>query len=77
MTPTERTLRARLAAHARWKRSEDPVAATEPARAGFFARFEDEVDPDRVLDPAVRATRAHHALCEHMTRLRLRQIKES
>jgi hypothetical protein len=75
MTPAERTLRARLAAHARWKRCEDPVAATSAARAGFFARFEDEVDPYRILDPAVRATRAHHALCEHMARLRLRRYQ--
>lgn len=75
MTPEERTLRARLAAHARWKRGENPVAATEQARAGFFARFEDEVDPDRELDPAVRATRAHHALCEHMARLQLQKGK--
>lgn len=45
---------------------------TSAARAAFMARFEDEVDPERVLDPAERATRASAAMKAHMLRLSLR-----
>lgn len=60
-TPTERLLRSRLASHTRWSREPDRTAATAPARKGLQARFEREVDPDGVLDPAERAKRAESA----------------
>jgi hypothetical protein len=34
---------------------------TAPARAAFNARFETQVDPEGILDPAERAKRARHA----------------
>lgn len=53
MTPSERVLRARLAAytmHARY----DTRETTAAARAAFLDRFEHEVDPDGTLSAAER-----------------------
>ena len=47
-------------------------AAAAPARAGFLARFERQVDPDGVLSPEERASRARYALKSHMAELSLR-----
>jgi hypothetical protein len=41
----------------RWSR-QDGRAGTEAKRAAFMRRFDDEVDPDRVLDPEERERRA-------------------
>lgn len=60
LTPAERTLRARMAAHALHAKV-DSRQHTEPARKAFMDRFEDQVDPDRVLPPAERARRAEQA----------------
>lgn len=60
-SPAERTLRARAAAHARWSQEPNREAATQPARAGLQAKFEQQVDPDGVLDPVERAKRADSA----------------
>ena len=49
MSSINRSLVARAAAHTRWARTADRTAATAPARAAFEARFEHEVDPERVL----------------------------
>lgn len=51
----------RLGAHTRWAREEDRSAATQPARDGMRRKFEDEVDPDRVLPVAERERRAESA----------------
>jgi hypothetical protein len=72
MTPAQRTTRAKLGAHARWAGETDAKAATAPARKGFMARFEREVDPDGVLTSEERTRRAKHARQAHMTRLALR-----
>ena len=60
MTPAERSLRARMAAHALHAKV-DSRQHTEPARRAFMDRFDDQVDPDRVLPPAERARRAEQA----------------
>jgi hypothetical protein len=60
LTPAERTLRAQRAAHSKWAHA-DPVQGTAAAREAALARFEHEVDPDGVLEPAERARRAEHA----------------
>ena len=73
MTPAQRSARARLAAHTRWAHEPDRTAATAPATRGAFARFENEVDPDRRLTPNERYRRAKHAQKAHMAALRLRQ----
>lgn len=61
LTPSERSLRSRLAAHRSWANTADPTARTQPGRDAFLARFEREVDPDCALDPEERARRAEHA----------------
>ncbi len=45
---------------------------TAPARSAFLARFDDEVDPDRVLSPTERARRSEAARRAYMTRLALK-----
>jgi hypothetical protein len=60
---------ARAAALDRWASVSDGAAATSPARAAFLARFERQVDPDGVLSPDERRTRAARALRAHMIRL--------
>lgn len=68
-------MRARIAAHARWKRVPDRSAATEPARAALYQRFADEIDPDRALDPADLAKAVKNAVSEYMTRLAFKSSK--
>lgn len=67
-------MRARLAAHV-LHASVDSREHTEPARRTFMARFEDQVDPDRVLSPAERARRAEHAKKAYFTRLALKSAQ--
>lgn len=70
LSPEQRSLRARTAAHTRWSR-EDPKPAMAKVRRGWFARFEDQVDPDRALPEDERHRRAQSALQAHMARLAL------
>jgi hypothetical protein len=75
VTPEQRSLRARLAAHESWAATADPSARTAPARAAFLDSFETQVDPDGVLDPADRARRAEHARKAHLTRMALKSAQ--
>jgi len=68
LTPEQRTMRARIAALARWSK-EDPAPAVKRAQDGLLARFEREVDPDNQLPPKERRRRAEAARRLHMTRL--------
>lgn len=74
LTPSERSLRARLAAHTLHSRV-NPTQHTEAARRAFRERFEREVDPEGVLSPSERARRAEHALKAHMARLALKSAQ--
>ncbi len=74
LTPSERTLRARMAAHASHARH-DPKERTQPARDKFDERFLDEVDPDRQLPEAERNRRATHARKSYFTGLALKSAK--
>jgi len=69
-----KTLRGRAGAHAMHSHH-DSKAVSQPARDAFMARFEDEVDPDRVLSESERARRAEHALRSYMAKLALRSAK--
>jgi hypothetical protein len=72
VTPKERSLRSRIGAftvHARGRTN------TAPARARFLARFEEEVDPDRQLDPETRAVRADAARRAYFARLALKSAQ--
>jgi len=64
LTPTQRSQRARIAALARHSRT-DGLTATQAARETFLARFERQVDPEGVLNPAERLRRAELAKREH------------
>ena len=70
LTPEQRSLRARIAAHEKWAHT-DPVAGTANARQAFLARFEAQVDPDGVLPEPERRRRAEHARKAHFARLAL------
>ncbi len=61
LTPGERVLRARTAAYKSWAQTPDVAARTAPGRAAATKRFEDQVDPDRVLPEAERLRRADAA----------------
>ena len=74
MTPAERSLRARLAAHCLHAQV-DSRDHTEPARRAFMSRFENEVDPNRVLSEAERQRRAEQAKKAYFTRLALRSVQ--
>ena len=53
----------------------DARETTRAARAAFLARFEREVDPEGILDPAERATRAAAARRAYMLRMSMRSAK--
>ena len=69
LTPAERVLRARQAAHASHANDPDPVARTAPARAAWDARFERHVDPEGLLPEAERKRRAAHLRKAYMANL--------
>lgn len=61
MADHPRTLQLRAAAHARWAKEPNRVAATQPARSAFDKRFERQVDPEGVLPPDELARRVKNA----------------
>lgn len=74
LTPEQRQLRARIAAHA--QHAKYPVEETTSAgREAFLGRFEREVDPLGQLDPIERQRRANHALKSYMFKLALASAK--
>lgn len=62
----------RIGAHSRWAREADRSAATQAARDGLIRRFEDEVDPDRILQPEERARRVESARRAYYTRIAMK-----
>src|SRR5271157_2378666 len=69
LTPEQRTLRARIAAHALHAQG---GTNTKAATAAFLTRFDRQVDPDAVLPPDERARRAEHARRTYMAALSLK-----
>lgn len=74
LTPSERTLRARLAAHTLHGKV-DSRAHTEPARKAFLDRFEREADPEGVLPELERKRRAAQLKKAYFTRLALKSAQ--
>src|SRR5215211_7224895 len=74
VSPAERSLRGRLAAHTLHAQRKAQQTTTA-ARVGFLSRFEREVDPDGVLDPSERRRRAEHARRAYFIRLSLAALK--
>lgn len=75
LTPEQRSMRARVAAHERWAKTADRSAATAPAREAAASRFEQQVDPDGILPPLERAARAESAKRAYFTRLALQSSR--
>jgi hypothetical protein len=71
MTPRQRRLQARMAAHSLHARVANPAAHTAPARRAFLDRFGREVDPNGVSKPEERARRAKHARKAYFLKLAL------
>ena len=74
LSPAQRSLRARIAAHAKHGQL-DGREATAKARAAFLARFEQEADPTQVLAPKERQRRAEHLRKAYFSRLALASAK--
>lgn len=72
-----RSTAARIGANAMWAATDDWSARTAPARRAFLAKFEDQVDPNRELDPVVRAKKADAALRAHMASLAKNRRKKA
>ena len=68
LDPKRASLLGRLGAHVAHSRH-DSKTLTAKARETFLARFEQEVDPDRVLPAAERRRRAEHARKAYFARL--------
>lgn len=71
----QRSLRAQIAAHESWARTEDPAGRTANARKAMQDKFEHVVDPLGKLSPAERAKRAEHARKAHFKRLALKSAQ--
>ena len=72
MTPQDRSLRARLAAHTSWANTLDPTSRTANARAAANGRFEREArekHPDATDEQIARV--AEHLKSAHFSRLAL------
>lgn len=75
MSTFERSVIASIAAHESWAATADRTARTAPARAALMAKFERQVDPDNILQPAERQRRAEHARKAHFQRLALKSAQ--
>jgi hypothetical protein len=69
VTPAQRALRARIAAHSMHAQGKTNV---KPAQDAFLARFERQVDPDGVLSPEERQRRSEAARRAHFAALALK-----
>ncbi len=74
LTPEQRALRARIAAYT-LHATRDPKDTTQAARDAFLARFEHQVDPDRLLPEAERRRRADAARKAYFTALALKSSR--
>lgn len=72
LTPEQRSMRARIAAHAKHAKT-PPAEATAKARAAFDARFDAMVA--HISDPDERERVRAHYLQQYMTQLAFRSSK--
>lgn len=71
LTPERASRLGRIGAY-RLHATHDPRITTANARATFLSRFEDEVDPGRVLPSAERQRRARYARMAYFAQLALK-----
>ena len=74
MTPAQRSLRARIAAHTSWANTEDRTARSKPGLDAAWRKFEDQVDPARQLSETERFKRAESARRAHMSALAYKSV---
>ena len=80
LTPNMRSLNGRIAAHERWAKEPDWVAATDHLRAGRDQKFRDEVAASVAtqgitLTPFELERRAVHLRKAHMLRLAVKSAQ--
>lgn len=75
LTPTERALRASIAANASWAKTENRTDRTQPGRDAMWEKFYNQVDPQRTLTPAERHKRAVNARKAYFQGLALKSAK--
>jgi hypothetical protein len=75
LTPEQRVLRAKIAAHTGWAKTKDRTARTQPGRDAFRARFEEQVDPEGVMSEAARRKAVESAMRAHFTKLAFESSK--
>ena len=77
LTAEQRRLRASFANDIRWSRVPYPdrPAHTARARAAFWQKFLDQVDPDGTMHPDERVALARQACRAHMTQLSYRAAR--
>lgn len=73
MTPEQRSKAGRAGMYSRLA-NEDRAEMTAAARAAAMDRFEKQVDPDGLLDPAERAIRAGYAKKAYFLQLSQRGV---
>ena len=77
LTPSERTLRASIAAHTMWANTDDWSARTKPGRDAFRRSFDKQVDPKGVLAPAERSKRGEALYQAHFKKMALAKSKKA
>ncbi len=77
MSPSLRSLRGRVGAHALHAKydSREITAAARAASPGSVSYFEDQVDPDHQLTESERLRRAEHARRSYFYKLALRSAE--
>jgi hypothetical protein len=75
LTPAERSERARAAAHIRWAKEPDRLAATAAGLKAAFQKLLDEVDPHGRLAEAERIKRAKNLQQAQLAQARLAASK--
>ena len=77
-TPAEAERRqiAKIGGLTSWANTDDRTARTQPGRDAFLRTFEDQVDPERRLNPQERAARAEAAKRAYFARLALRSAQK-
>jgi len=75
MTPAQRSLRAKIAAHKSWANTPNRAARTEAARKASHDRFEKIVDPEGVLPLKVRQQLAASERSAHFAKMALRSAE--
>jgi hypothetical protein len=65
------------AAHDSWARTPNRQKRTQAARDALTRRFEDQVDPDRVMSDKARAKGVQNARKAHMARMRIARARKA